>query len=496
MGNESMISEISIPSMKTAQSLPSMVDDLREQVIKRDICVSRLSSEMILATNASNFDYFTALVAASAELEALDRGRVLKLFGKFVAGCLAKGQSDIALKIENFLYSYYLKKLETEADYNQFFQSISEPYSKVENVGRMPSVSVSNGYLFVLHTPLMLAHVNPLYQMLKLNGQKKNREENVALVVLHGVSREFRSTFEKIGVAVYSAGHIETLTQRILAIEKLRWAKQFRHVIWQCTPIFLSLAAQMITDLSWWSVKFHPGIKGLNKYIGSLGGTSDFFMNGNSWSHFVAPVKVENLHKDNKTDWSLRSGKFGCFTREELIDNYEYWSIVSQILEKFPETEFHYAGRSSVHEKWVPKGNGLDSRINFLGWLKDPEVQLRNMSFLLDPIGLGHGNMAREAVAAGIPLVYPKVVNDTPVSTIQKLVFAFLERHKRLPEEALEVSFLETDYRNGEQLFGKLERLLTDQTFNDQVGEKCKALLAHEMGKNPWDAFKKILNGV
>ena len=55
---------------------------------------------------------------------------------------------------------------------------------------------------------------------------------------------------------------------------------------------------------------------------------------------------------------------------------------------------------------------------------------------------------------------------------------------------------METDYRNVEQLFGKLERLLTDQTFNDQIGEKCKALLAHEMGKNPWDAFKKILNGV
>ena len=142
---------------------------------------------------------------------------------------------------------------------------------------------------------------------------------------------------------------------------------------------------------------------------------------------------------------------FGCFTREELIDNSEYWSTVSQILEEFPEAEFYYAGKSSVHEKWVPKGNGLDSRINFLGWLKDPEVQLRNMSFLLDPIGLGHGNMAREAVAAGIPIVFPMTSNDTPVSTIQKLVFAYSERHMRLPEEVLEVSFLETDYRNVEQ---------------------------------------------
>ena len=491
-----MNSVMALPSKDSAQSIQSVVDDLRNQILERKICVDRLMPEMISAIEASNFNYFTALVAASSALEASDRSKVLNLFATFVEGCLAEGQSDLALKVENLLYPLYLKKLETEADYNQFFSKISEPYSKVENVSRMPSVSASNGYLFVLHTPIMLAHVNPLYRMLDLNGQKNNRKENVALVVLHGVvSEEFRTTFEKIGVVVYSAGHVGSLTQKILEIEKLRWAKQFRHVIWQCTPIFLSLAAQLITDLSWWSVKFHPGIKGLNKYIGSLGGTADFRMHGNIWSHFVAPVEVKNLHKDTKIDWSLRSGKFGCFTREELIDNSEYWSIVSQILEKFPETEFHYAGRSSVHEKWVPASRGLGRRINFLGWLKDPEIQLRSMSLLLDPIGLGHGNMAREAVAAGIPIVYPMTSNDTPVSTIQKLVFAYSERQKRLPEEAMEVSFLETDYRNVEQLFCKLERLLTDQAFNEKIGEECEVLLGHEMVKKPWDAFKKILNG-
>ena len=118
------------------------------------------------------------------------------------------------------------------------------------------------------------------------------------------------------------------------------------------------------------------------------------------------------------------------------------------------------------------------------------------MSFLLDPIGLGHGNMAREAVAAGIPLVYPKAVNDTPVSTIQKLVSAFSKSQKCSPNKAIEVPFLEADYGNSEQLFCKIERLLTDQAYNEQTGEKCKVLLRHEMSKRPWKAFKNILNGV
>ena len=105
----------------------------------------------------------------------LDRVRTLNLFAKFVESCLAEGQSDIALKaVEDLLYSHYLKKLETEADYHQFFDKISEPYSKVENVSKMPSVSLSDGYLFVLHTPVMLAHINPLHRMLDLNGEKNN----------------------------------------------------------------------------------------------------------------------------------------------------------------------------------------------------------------------------------------------------------------------------------------------------------------------------------
>ena len=68
----------------------------------------------------------------------------------------------------------------------------------------------------------MLAHVNPLHRMLDLNGEKNNREENVALVVLDDVvSQEFRTTFDKIGVAVYSTSHIQSITQKLQEIEKL-----------------------------------------------------------------------------------------------------------------------------------------------------------------------------------------------------------------------------------------------------------------------------------
>ena len=154
-------------------------------------------------------------------------------------------------------------------------------------------------------------------------------------------------------------------------------------------------------------------------------------MNGNTWQHFVAPTYVNNLHKDTKVDWSLRTRKFGCFTREELIDNKNIGRSFLKSWKNFLRLNFTTLEGRQFMKSGCPQVEALDRRINFLGWLKDPEDQLCSMSFLLDPLGLGHGNMVREAVAAGIPIVYPKSSNDTPISTIQKLVFAYSERQKR-----------------------------------------------------------------
>ena len=199
-----MNSVTALPTMNTANSVSSVVEDLREQIVKHDVGVDHLISKMTAAVNASDFVNFGVLVAASSVLKSSDRTKVIDLFAKFVRGCLSEDQSDLALDVEHFLYSYFLKSLESESDYHQFFDKISQLYSKVENVSRMPSATASNGYLFVVHTPVMLAHINPLHRMLELNGEKNNREENVALVVLEGVlSEEFKSAFENIGVVVY-----------------------------------------------------------------------------------------------------------------------------------------------------------------------------------------------------------------------------------------------------------------------------------------------------
>ena len=121
-----------LPSKDSAQSIQRVVDDLRDQILERKICVDRLMPEMISAIEASNFNYFTALVAASSALEASDRSKVLNLFATFVEGCLAEGQSDLALKVENLLYPLYLKKLETEPITISFLEKLVSPTARLK----------------------------------------------------------------------------------------------------------------------------------------------------------------------------------------------------------------------------------------------------------------------------------------------------------------------------------------------------------------------------
>lgn len=63
-----MNSVTALPTMNTANSVSSVVEDLREQIVKHDVCVDHLISKMTAAINASDFVNFGALVAASSVL--------------------------------------------------------------------------------------------------------------------------------------------------------------------------------------------------------------------------------------------------------------------------------------------------------------------------------------------------------------------------------------------------------------------------------------------
>jgi hypothetical protein len=238
-------------------------------------------------------------------------------------------------------------------------------------------------------------------------------------------------------------------------------------------------------------VKFHPGIQGLRTYIGSIGGVSDFELFGNTWVNFTAPVELKNKITSMPSDWGIRRTQFGCFTREELIDNQEYWSRVLSILSMTKAVEFHYTGRRPIHQKWVSNSSELNSKIRYLGWLTSVEEKIRDYAFILDPFPLGHGNMAREALAAKVPIVHPSDSGDDVGSVIHKLYDTYADARQDHEKDVLPEHLIPC-YSNEEELQSLARNLLEDELFNREVGEAHKALLDTQTTFGSWSVFEAL----
>lgn len=433
---------------------------------------------------------FIFLVVGSTVYEADIRFEVTEVCKNVIKNFILNRNFNDALIVENWLWDHYLRRLESEEAYNDLFKKIDSAYKELP-IDTLEVSSDAYGYLFVTHTANMLAHTNSLYTMLKANGNAQNQFEKIGLVVLGEVPQEYADFWSEIGIAVYSCQNIDSFDQRIMHIESIRAHENYSSVIWLCTPLWLCFASRVVANLAWWSVKFHPGISGLNRYIGSLGPHENFTLYENNWVHFVSPVTINNLNSVTHVDWALRRKKFGCFTRSELIDNQAYWQKVCLVLKKHRDISFNYAGKSEVHANWVNQDSEFFSRITFLGWLERPESAIAEYSFLLDPFPLGHGNLARESFAASVPIIYPIKKGEQSYCTVNKL----LDANPMIKAEIYTTTKnLKTSYASDTELLEICSRLLTNSSVNKQIGNLYRRLLDNQIENNSWANFKIALH--
>ena len=131
-------------------------------------------------------------------------------------------------------------------------------------------------------------------------------------------------------------------------------------------------------------MKFHPGIFDLRACIGSVGGQKDFVMHGNHWKTLQLQFQLKTYLKITKQIGKSEEINLAV-SREELIDNSDYWNLVQALLARHTNLSFHYTGRKPVHHKWAQPKSAVINRIKFLGWLQSPETKLTEYAFLLDP---------------------------------------------------------------------------------------------------------------
>ena len=448
---------IHIPKHPNIKDIPTAIN----QLIDIDFDFSTLINNNLL--EKINHKQFLFLIGIAA-FEGIYFSKNMEFIKKYI-NKIDKKNLNLLLELELNLHNIFLKKYETEETYNKFYLFFSGLYPINNlNIDNKPITRI----LFYVPNPVFLAHTNPLFYMLK---QRKDKNVEVS-IASRGYNEEFKKKCNKLGVKFYDIAESELS----LSFKKLKEiSEKYDRIIWQSVPVHLAYFRSISNKVCYWSFKFHPDITNIRCYIGIFkNNNKSILYNNNVWKNIDVGFELENFLKD-KLDWKKRKLKFGAFCREELIDEEKYWQTVKLILQKNKDSTFYYCGRNSIHSKWMKKLNIETSKVIFLGWLANPSLKLQEMAFLLDGFSLGHGYLALEAMAAQIPILFPKSrksygnVEDFLIKTSKQFKIKDIKEYKQ--------KFL-LNFKNNDELIYLSNKLLNDSEFNQFYGEHYKKVIS------------------
>jgi len=356
--------------------------------------------------NTSFVDEFYANLKVALETASL-RAHALELLAQTIGSLLNKGEVNTALAIENKIFLRYLKENETEQAYDDVYSAIDRGYGRFALKSETETSCLGvESILLVIHAGTFLAHVSLLFDLMLDRFRTGECQRRVYLAALDGYNRDFAFPWEKIGVEVLDVDTTLPIYQRLKKLSTDIGKISITQIVWMCAPLYLPLFSRLHRNIYWWSVKMHPTMPHVKKRIGhSTFGKDGFDFMGYQWEPFTPPEKFFNKGRPAK-DRSNHEITLGSFCREELINNLEFWTLVSEALKLDQKISFHYAGRSEIHKDWLKKIPLDESRIKFLGWMSEPHKEIGHLHALLDPAPFGHGVMAVEAVFAKVPIIF------------------------------------------------------------------------------------------
>lgn len=375
------------------------------------------------------------------------------------------------LTLETTLAISLLRDNESEESYQRYYKIFDSYYQNSVNTNFLidfssPALECSKA--FFIHNATSLAHGDALLNHIKAVEQP----EDIVILAFQSTP-EYVERAREIGVRLIllpGANFTEKLSSLVVL------AKQVPYLIWVCFPAFLSLVSKVVSNIVWWSLKFHPAITGPAKYITGFSGTrGGGIINGVEWIRYNGSSFVK--WRGPKTDIPELKGKkkFGSFCRETLIDTDEYWGFVGLLLERFPDLYYSYCGKEMIHEKWISQYRIDPSRIIFLGWIKPVQRYIYNYEFLLDPFTMSHGHLGLEAMSSGIPVLTPvrNVFRSNPSGFVSSIL--------TLSQEDLIISdpfggslrWLDLCFYQSEDLLSKAEKM-RDPKMRVSIGKACQ----------------------
>ena len=368
--------------------------------------VSLLNDQFIKKLNIQQFIYLIGLTSLEGKYFNLN----FNFIKKYISNINIK-ERNLMFYIESNLSQIFLKRYETEESYLLFYSFFDGLYKKEKNVSKVFNKNLKvKKILFFVHSPVFLAHTNPLFYMLE---KRKNLGINIAIASLsENINFTKKLNAMNIEFILLNGPTLKDQLNHLILL-----SVEYSRLIWQSVPLYLCYLSKRVNNICLWSFKFHPTISNVKKKLGSfVTYEKNFVLNGVKWENIDVGFNIKNIEVI-PIKWSKRKLNFGSFCREELIDSEEYWLTIKSIIEGVKGSIFYYCGKKKIDEHWCKKLKIPTGRVVFLGWLKDPHIKLQEMAFLLDGYKLGHGYMSYEAMAAGIPIMFP--VNRKSYGTME-----------------------------------------------------------------------------
>ena len=384
------------------------------------------------------------------------------------------------MNIEMALYPLYLKTQEQESEYERFFLLFAKVYS-----AQSPKIKhnlTGNNISFFVHTLKGLAHDTTLFNLLKTNDQLFIRNWRIIIFSVE-IDEDIASNFKSLGVTI-----VRLKTDSNIAEQLIRYSRalDIGEIVWVCLPIWLAYVATQISGITWWSLKMHPNIPGLKKYITNDGRDGQIIFNGRTWEKFTPSFSAKN-DGALPADWNNRKCFFGAFCREELLEDTSYWTLVAHLIQEL-NISFVYCGRKSIHHRYAHLFSGTDlEKVQFLGWLPNPEEFVKQVAFVLEPHGRGHGVMATEALAARIPVLF----RDDDILTHSRISKIYSDSKQKICP--IKDSFWFMRYSTNEDCKDRARLLIASEEFNSGEAD-FQRLLAEQRQGGTFQDFALLLH--
>jgi hypothetical protein len=353
------------------------------------------------------------------------------------------GNAATALALEAILLEFWLKRAESEDHQERWIGAWAPALTALGRRERQrqgnpptlpaptlpapalsaPALSARPGpprLAFIVHNGVLLAHTEVLLLALTEWRRQGGGGFEPQVWSLGRVHPAFEAAFSAQGVDVRNIMISEAEDDFALRLHSLRRRLALEGVaaaIWLCHPHMLAYALGLgiAPRLAWWSLKYHPPIRGADLLLRQGGGAplAPVPTRGQLWHIMPLAFAVRPPDDAARAEAArLRAALpadavvLSTVMREDKLDSPAFWETVAQILRRAPQAVWRYAGRQDLPGlRACMERHGVAPRAIFAGWV-DPVVEAALADLYLDGWPVGSGATAAQAMTYGVPYVW------------------------------------------------------------------------------------------